>query len=302
MVQEWYLKLPDSVDGPFTAGELRQQVGDGRLNPNVWVSGDRQQWVRASQLKGLMFQTLSPMPPQAQAAPADNGIPETGSRLDDTPSQRENVADKLLDAAQDTARKAKDSVQPEKIKAKVGSLVDAAKDVTAKGRDDVQSDEAKAMAEKGLGKAREALGHAEKLAAIAAHRAKDAAVATLPFWRKLLYEVREIGRATWQQTVRLTRYGRGIWKRRTLQQAERKSLQALGKKPSQPDLANRSCGTGSLRWTPRSRKLMLRRKARRCCGEIGALPSIYWPATYSGARLSQRVSHWRSKGWKPPKE
>lgn len=55
MAQEWYVEHHDRVAGPYTADEMRQRARDGRLRPESRVSRDLQQWVRASQVRGLEF-------------------------------------------------------------------------------------------------------------------------------------------------------------------------------------------------------------------------------------------------------
>lgn len=67
MAQEWFVKRRDGIDGPFTAIEIRQQAGDGRLLPGSRISRDRQRWVRAGQLKGLEFGNGDRHPPGMRA-------------------------------------------------------------------------------------------------------------------------------------------------------------------------------------------------------------------------------------------
>jgi hypothetical protein len=75
MAYRWYVRRPDCIDGPFTSNDVRQQASDGRIVPETRVSRDGQKWVKASQIRGLEFNTLPstgiPGPASRDAKSAD---------------------------------------------------------------------------------------------------------------------------------------------------------------------------------------------------------------------------------------
>lgn len=60
--------------------------------------------------------------------------------------------------------------------------------------------------------------------------AAQAATPRPPWWKKALNEVRETASATWGQTVRLVNYGRGLWRKRSLNAASLVAQRTLGQR------------------------------------------------------------------------
>jgi hypothetical protein len=106
--------------------------------------------------------------------------------------------------------------------------LDSAKELGARARDYAQSDEAKELADRALGKVKQASSCAKEYATDLTRRARDSALATMPFWQRPFREIREIVGETELQTARLIGYGFGIARTRVLLRKARGAELALG--------------------------------------------------------------------------
>jgi hypothetical protein len=113
-------------------------------------------------------------------------------------------------------------------KTAVSSVIGSAKELGARARDYARSDEVRELADRALGKVKQASSTAKEHATDLTRRARDAAVATMPFWKRLFREIREIIGATARQTDRLIGYGYGIARTRVLFCKARGAELALG--------------------------------------------------------------------------
>lgn len=228
MPQHWYIKLSDRITGPVLIGELRQHAAEGRLIPDAWVSLDRQRWIRASQVEGLDFPASGQNNPSSTVTPSADQ--STGDDLATArgPANSEAGSDVGFPVAAEETVIAKRTALPEKVSAKIGELVASAKGVTAKASAYARSEEANARVERILSDAKEASSRAKEHASKATRRVKETAVATIPFWRKLLREIRETVVATARQTARLVRYGYGIARMPVLRRSARDAQLNLG--------------------------------------------------------------------------
>ena len=134
---------------------------------------------------------------------------------------------RILEAPREAADKNTESVRA-KSKTAVSSVINSAKELGARARDYARSDEAKELADRALGKVKQASSSAKEHATDLTRRARDAAVATMPFWKRLFREIREIVGATARQTGRLIGYGYGIARTRVLLRKARGAQLALG--------------------------------------------------------------------------
>jgi hypothetical protein len=86
MANTWYVRTGEKQYGPFSPGQLQKLAQKGELQPEHFVSPDRQRWVKPSQVRGLTLNGNGrgrPAPdngPQAGVAtlepPAEAGPPE----------------------------------------------------------------------------------------------------------------------------------------------------------------------------------------------------------------------------------
>lgn len=103
--REWFVRSEaGAIEGPLSAGELRDRAATGRLDPSAPVSADRARWVLAGSLPWLGFPAATaPTAPQmrplvetvAAGAPAGSGVPAGGasatfSPLDSVPGYELN--------------------------------------------------------------------------------------------------------------------------------------------------------------------------------------------------------------------
>jgi tetratricopeptide (TPR) repeat protein len=108
------------------------------------------------------------------------------------------------------------------------AILNSAKELGGRARAYARSDEAKELADRALGKVKQASSCAKEHATDLTRRARDAAVATMPFWQRLFREIREIVGATARQTARLIGYGYGIARTHVLIRKARSAQLALG--------------------------------------------------------------------------
>ncbi len=224
MGQQWYVRSPDEETGPYSAGELRRLAAEGSVSPDVLVSIDRQRWIKASQVRGLFIPKSKSSPsPTPEAA---TGVEDDASPGESTPAQ-EGISTSHLEVPREAADKNTGSVRA-KAKPADSSVINSAKELGARARDYARPDEAKELADRALGQAKQASTSAKAHATDLTGRARDAAVATAPFWERLLHEIREIVGATARQTARLIGYGCSIARTRTLLRKARGTQLALG--------------------------------------------------------------------------
>lgn len=51
----WFVKTKAGIAGPFTVAKFRKLAKQGRIKPNVQVSADKQNWIKANQVPGVRF-------------------------------------------------------------------------------------------------------------------------------------------------------------------------------------------------------------------------------------------------------
>lgn len=84
MSQIWYARIMNSEVGPLTPNELREMAAKGQITPLDQIRKDgSDQWVKASQLKGL-FQPATTSDTPEQAKPPGNQPPEIRTDTDDS--------------------------------------------------------------------------------------------------------------------------------------------------------------------------------------------------------------------------
>jgi len=229
--QHWYLKVSDRISGPIADDELQQQAADGRLVPDAWVSPDRQNWVRADRLEGLAFpasgEDRAPIP---AALPDDQGEGEEFGSAVEPANPADVGGEGLRGAEQAPTGKAEQAARKDKVRTKLDDLVASAQGLGGKASAYARSEEARARVEQVLGNAKEATSRAKAHASNATRRVKEAAAATIPFWRKLLHEVIAIVIATTQFTARLLRYGYSLAQTPILRRGDREARLALGRR------------------------------------------------------------------------
>ena len=64
MTQQYWVRGPAGVQGPFDASKIRQLVADKQLTPEMEISKDGVSWQSASKTRGLF---PAPEPPPAAA-------------------------------------------------------------------------------------------------------------------------------------------------------------------------------------------------------------------------------------------
>jgi hypothetical protein len=178
----------------------------------------------APRLRGLFIPKSKSSP--SRTPEAATGAEDDASPGESTPAQG-GISASHLEAPLEAADKNTESVRA-KAKPAVSSVINSAKELGARARDYAGSDEAKKLADEVLRKAKQASSSAKEHATDLTRRAIDAAVATMPFWKKLYSEILEIVGATARQTARLIGYGCGIARTRVLLRKARSAQLALG--------------------------------------------------------------------------
>lgn len=65
--QQWCIKTSDGFAGPISSRQLKELAASGKLVPDALVSPDQTRWCKASQVRGLVFVSASPMAANASA-------------------------------------------------------------------------------------------------------------------------------------------------------------------------------------------------------------------------------------------